>query len=254
MNTHKSRNSNKANFFTPGLLAIAETFVEKLELILDMSKRNLSSLALLPFPILLAAVVSIATLAGAYRHPEADDEMSRLATAMRWKPNSVIADIGAGDGRYSFAAAQHVLSGKVFATEIDPMKLKNLRDELKRRKLGNVVIVEGTATDTNLPRDCCDAIFLRRVYHHLTQPIEFDVALLKPLKPRGRLAIIDFPPNLGLGPVEGLSIDRGGHGILETTVISELTFVGFQLDKKIDDWPQGSYGSYCVLFEKESQQ
>jgi len=113
--------------------------------------------------------------------------------------------------------------------------------------------VEGTATDTNLPRECCDAIFLRRVYHHLTQPFEFDVALLKPLKPRGRLAIIDFPPNSGLGPVEGLQIDRGGHGILETTVISELTFVGFRLDKKVYAWPQGRYGSYCVLFEKESQ-
>jgi len=203
--------------------------------------------------MLFAAVVSIFALVGAYPHPEADDEISRLATAMQWKPNSVIADIGAGDGRYSFAAAQHVLSGTVFATEIDQAKLKDLRSEVKRRKLRNIVIVEGTATDTNLPRECCDAIFLRRVYHHLTQPFEFDVALLKPLKPRGRLAIIDFPPNSGLGPVEGLQIDRGGHGILETTVISELTFVGFRLDKKVYAWPQGRYGSYCVLFEKESQ-
>lgn len=217
-----------------------------------MPRRNLPSF-LLPFiQIFFAALVLASALVGAYPRSEADDEMSRLAAAMQWKPDSVIADIGAGDGRYSFAAAQLVPSGKVFATEINPMKLKNLRSEVRRRNLANVVIVEGTPIATNLPRECCDAIFLRRVYHHLTLPFDFDVALLKPLKPRGRLAIIDFPPNSGLGPVEGLQLDRGGHGVFEGTVITELTFVGFKLEKKVDDWPRGAYGSYCLLFELEN--
>jgi predicted RNA methylase len=50
----------------------------------------------------------------------ASREIDRLATMMQWKSGFVVADIGAGDGRYSFAAAQHVgPAGKVFATEID---------------------------------------------------------------------------------------------------------------------------------------
>src|SRR5260370_41905261 len=104
-------------------------------------------------------------------------------------------------------------AGKVYATEIDAEKLAELRDEVARRKLWNVIVVESKEADTNLPAACCDAIFLRRVYHHLTKPVEFDGGLVRSLKSGGRLAIIDFAPRAGLDPVEGVPSNRGGHGI-----------------------------------------
>jgi ubiquinone/menaquinone biosynthesis C-methylase UbiE len=179
---------------------------------------------------------------------DAVDETKRLAALMEWKPGTIVADIGAGNGRYTFAAAQHVGdSGKVFATEIDKKELAKLRAEVKRRNLRNVVVEESKEADTSLPRECCDAIFLRRVYHHLTKPTEFDGALVRSLKPGGRLAIIDFPPRPGLDPVEGVPGNRGGHGIPQKIVIEELTAVGLQVEKVVDDWPDDSY---CVLFVK----
>jgi ubiquinone/menaquinone biosynthesis C-methylase UbiE len=179
----------------------------------------------------------------------AADEIDRLATLMQWKPGWAVADIGAGDGSYSFAAAQHVgASGKVFATEIDSQKLAALREEVKRRNLINVVIEESKEAETNLPSACCDAIFLRRVYHHLTKPAEFDAAILRSLKPGGLLAIIDFPPRQGLEPVEGVPSNRGGHGIPQKIVIEELTAAGLHLEKVVNDWPDRSY---CVLFVKQ---
>jgi ubiquinone/menaquinone biosynthesis C-methylase UbiE len=184
-------------------------------------------------------------------HAKADalDEIRRLATLMRWKPGTTVADIGAGDGSYSFAAVQHVgASGKVFATEIDSEKLAKLRAEVKNRNLQNVIVVESAAADTNLPSACCDAIFLRRVYHHLTKPAEFDANLVRSLKPGGRLAIIDFPARQGLDPVEGVPSNRGGHGIPEKIVVAELTAAGLQLEETVDDWPNDSY---CVLFVKK---
>jgi len=79
-------------------------------------------------------------------------EVTRLAELARWKEGTVVADIGAGDGTYSFLAAEKVgPSGRVYATEIDTDKLKNLRAEATKRKHENIVIVEGTADDTNLP-------------------------------------------------------------------------------------------------------
>ena len=55
---------------------------------------------------------------------DAADEMKRLAALMEWKPGTIAADIGAGDGRYTFAAVEHVgAAGKVYATEIDAKKL-----------------------------------------------------------------------------------------------------------------------------------
>jgi ubiquinone/menaquinone biosynthesis C-methylase UbiE len=176
-------------------------------------------------------------------------EIKRLAALMDWKPGTTVADIGAGDGKYSFAAAKQVgAAGKVFATEIDAKKLEELRAEVAKRKLQNVVVVDSKVADTNLPTGCCDAIFLRRVYHHLTKPAEFDVNLVRSLKPGGRLAIIDFPPRSGLDPVEGVPSNRGGHGIPQKIVIEELTAAGLQMEKVVNDWPEDDY---CVVFLKK---
>ena len=110
-----------------------------------------------------------------------------------------------------------------------------------------MIVVESAEADTNLPTACCDAIFLRRVYHHLTKPAEFDAKLLASLRPGGRLAIIDFPPRSGLEPVQGVPANRGGHGIPEKIVVEELTRAGLQLEKEVNDWPDDSY---CVVFFK----
>lgn len=200
--------------------------------------------------VLTFAFVALATLVAVrYSHADAAEEIKRLASVMEWKPGTVVADIGAGDGRWAFAAAREVgPTGKVFATELDSEKLATLRSDVTKRRLTNVVIVESKEADTNLPAECCEAIFLRRVYHHLTKPTEFDAAVLRSLKPGGRLAIIDFPPRSGLDPVEGVPSNRGGHGIPQKIAVEELTSAGFQLLKTIDDWPNNDY---CLVFAKK---
>jgi ubiquinone/menaquinone biosynthesis C-methylase UbiE len=207
------------------------------------SKMNRKQQLLIGIGCALAIVVAVKLYA------DAADEIERLATLMAWKPGTVVADIGAGDGSYAFAALEHVgQAGKVFATEIDEKKLKELRAEVKKRNLQNVIVVESAEADTNLPAACCDAIFLRRVYHHLTKPKEFDANLIRSLKPGGRLAIIDFPPRRDLAPVEGVPSNRGGHGIPQKIVIEELTAAGLQVEKTVNDW---SGDSYCVLFVRK---
>src|SRR5271169_5816581 len=178
----------------------------------------------------------------------AADEIPKLATLMEWKQGTIVADIGAGDGSYAFTAVEHVgATGKVFATEIDAEKLKSLRAEIKKRDLQNVTVVESGEVETNLPASCCDAIFLRRVYHHLTKPVEFDASLLRSLKPGGKLAIIDFPPRAGL-PLDNVPSNRGGHGVVSKVVVEELSAAGLKLEKTVSDWPDDSY---CLLFVKK---
>jgi ubiquinone/menaquinone biosynthesis C-methylase UbiE len=198
--------------------------------------------------MLLGLACAAAAVFAVQVHGEAAEEVARLAELMGWKAGTVVADIGAGDGKYTFAAVERVgATGRVYATEIDAKKLAELREEVAKRKLANVIVVESKEAETNLPAGCCDAIFLRRVYHHLTKPVEFDANLVRSLKSGGRLAIIDFAPRAGLEPVEGVPSNRGGHGIPQKIVIEELSAAGLQVEKVVEDWPEGSY---CVLFVK----
>jgi ubiquinone/menaquinone biosynthesis C-methylase UbiE len=194
--------------------------------------------------LLLAVFVSLSSAIS-------DSEIQRLAKVMNWKAGQVIADVGAGEGEIGFAAAAAVgETGKVYLTELDQDKLTALRKDTSRRKLKNVVILAAAEKETKLPDNCCDAIILRRVYHHLTAPTEMDASLLRSLRPGGLLAVIEFAPRKSLtasDPVKGVPSNRGGHGIPKKVLLEELTAAGFRLDKAFDDWPDDGY---CVLFRK----
>jgi ubiquinone/menaquinone biosynthesis C-methylase UbiE len=200
--------------------------------------------AILSGVLFLAAFVSIcAAISGS--------EIHRLEKAMNWKSGEVIADVGAGEGEIGFAAAVVVgESGKVYLTELDEAKVAALQKDVSRRKLKNVVVLPAAEKETKLPDNCCDAIVLRRVYHHFTAPAEMDASLMRSLRPGGLLAVIEFAPRKSLSvsdPVKGVPSNRGGHGIPQKILVEELTAAGFKLDKSFEDWPEDGY---CMLFRK----
>jgi SAM-dependent methyltransferase len=122
--------------------------------------------------------------------------------------------------------------------------LQALRTSVTDARLSNVTIVEAKANESGLPADCCDAIVLRRVYHHLTEPRAINESLRRALRPGGQLAIIDIPPLL-LFPA------RSTLGIAPQIVISEVTASGFEMRQLRRDWPgRGPLESYCALFQK----
>ncbi|HTZ31743.1 MAG TPA: methyltransferase domain-containing protein [Methylomirabilota bacterium] len=184
--------------------------------------------------------------------PASPEEIARLQKLMEWKAGQTIADVGAGAGEIGFAGAKVVGDrGRVFLTELDEKKRKDLEDEVRARSLTNVTVMQAAVKETNLPEACCDAIVLRRVYHHLTAPAEMDASLLRSLKPGGQLAVIDFPPRKWLSesdPVEGVPANRGGHGIPQAILVDELKAAGFRIEKIVKDWPEDSY---CVLAKRD---
>jgi SAM-dependent methyltransferase len=164
-------------------------------------------------------------------------ELPRLRQALALEARDVVADVGAGKGELTFALAKEVK--QVFSTEIDPDRLRRLREA----KVANVTVVEARGSETGLPPGCCDAIVLRRVYHHLAEPAAINASLWRALRPGGALAVIDFPPPLFLG--------RGALGVPTKDVIDEVTGSGFELVRVADDWPgRGPLASYLVLFRK----
>jgi ubiquinone/menaquinone biosynthesis C-methylase UbiE len=171
-------------------------------------------------------------------------EMPRLRQVLAIEAGGVVADVGAGKGQLTLALARELRSnGRVFATEIDARRLKALREAVVDARLDNVTIIEARSDDAGLPPDCCDAIVVRRVYHHLTEPAGINASLLRSLRPGGVLAVIDFAPPF--------SWRRGSLGVPAKAVIDEVTASGFEPLRLIDDWPgRGPLGSYCALFRK----
>ena len=175
-------------------------------------------------------------------------ESARLAQLLKWQTGSVVAEIGAGAGEMMLDAAGRVgPTGHVYATEVSTEKLAHLKELAAEEKSHNITVLEGSQSGTNLPPGCCDAIYMRRVYHHFTEPKKMDASLFQSLKPGGMLAVIDFPPRSSLPPVEGVPANRGGHGMPKKILIQELTSAGFQLVAEPADWPNDNY---CVVFRK----
>ena len=184
---------------------------------------------------------------------QAAREVPLLADVLALKPGMTVADVGSGGGAMSVVLAKWLgTDGRVFATDIRAAQLTEIRDAVKEAGLPNVVVLEGAEASTNLPGACCDAIFLRDVYHHLTRPREFDASLVASLKPGGRLAIMDFPADPGSKVPEGVPADRGGHGIPAAIVESEMTTAGLKHVRTLPRWPPDAERGalYLVLFEK----
>jgi ubiquinone/menaquinone biosynthesis C-methylase UbiE len=183
----------------------------------------------------------------------AESEIDHLAQILELKPGSSVADVGAGSGELSIAIAQRVMpGGVVYSTEINPQLLDKIRGAVQRSGAHNVIPIAGGEHDTNLPLNCCDAIFLREVYHHLTDPVGMDRSLYRAMRPCARLAIIDFEPIPGQPAPPGVPTNRGGHGVPKAVVAEELARAGFKLMKTVE-WPISPViEHYCMLFRKPS--
>ena len=184
---------------------------------------------------------------------QAAREVPQLAELLALKPGMTVADVGAGGGAMSVAMAKWLgPEGRVYATDIGAAQLAEIRALVTQDAVPNVVVLEGAGSSTNLPNECCHAIFLRDVYHHLTRPHEFDASLLASLKSGGRLAIIDFPPDPGSPVPAGVPSDRGGHGIPASIIATEVTGAGFRHLMTMPIWPPDGNRDrlFLVMFEK----
>ena len=157
-------------------------------------------------------------LAGALPAVGQDDatDLDRLVKTLGLTAGQTVAEIGAGSGTLTVGVARVVgPTGTVYGNELDPRQRKAIARAAERAGVGNVTVIEGRETETNLPAACCHAVFMRNVYHHVTDRAAMNGSLLASLVPGGRIAVIDFPP-------------RGSHGVSEAVVRAELARAGFE--------------------------
>jgi len=122
-----------------------------------------------------------------------DEAVSRLALA----PGAVVADIGAGSGVFTLPLARAVPQGRVYAVDIDRGLVDHIARKAEEARAANVRPVLGAFTDPQLPARDVDLAFIFDVLHHIEDRATYLRSLASYLRPGGRIAVIDFHPELG---------------------------------------------------------
>ena len=174
----------------------------------------------IPLFVILTATVLTPAAAHDQGADAIADDAARLVQALNVRAGSVVAELRAGDGALTVTIARIVgEQGRVYSTELSTASLAKIQAAASAANLKNVTVVEATARLTNLPEQCCDAIFMRDVYHHFSDPPAMNASVLASLKLGGVLGVLDFrlPPGSESPDPAARGID-GQHGITPATL------------------------------------
>jgi len=170
-----------------------------------------------------------------------EERTDLLLAALDLKPTDVVADIGAGTGYFSFRLARAVPQGKVLAVDIQPEMIEYLNAGKKKENVPNVEPVLGTITDPKLPANSVDLALMVDAYHEFSNPREMGIALVRSLKPGGRIVLVEYraeDPNVPIKEHHKMSVMQANR---------EMASLGLKLIKNDSRLPQ----QHVLIFGKK---
>lgn len=158
------------------------------------------------------------------RSTRSQEENTELAMKnLPIKNNSVVADIGAGSGYYTFRIAKKVSDGLVYAVEIQDSAIDYLKKRSAELGFENVKTIKGSEKSPELPENAIDLVIMVDVYHELLYPHEVLQEIKKSLKVDGKLLLIEYrgeDPKVNIKPLHKMTVNQ---------VTKELNANGFNL-------------------------
>jgi predicted methyltransferase len=132
-----------------------------------------------------------------YYREAADYVVRRLGL----QSNSIIVDIGAGDGWWAAKIAEKLgPKGVIHAGEVDQEKVGEMKE--KWASVPQIKPYLCPTDGTGLSENSCDIAFISKTYHHFAKDTHIDYLrhLKKVVKPSGSLAIIERHADIAIGP------------------------------------------------------
>jgi len=107
------------------------------------------------------------------------------------KPGFHVLDYGCGPGSYSIVAAELVgTTGKVYALDINPLAVQQVKNIASEKRLTNIEIIRSDCA-TGLENNSVDIVLLYDTFHMLREPNGVLEELQRVLKPNGILSFSD---------------------------------------------------------------
>ena len=132
----------------------------------------------------------------------------------------------------------------MYAVEISPDARQALTDLAARESLTNVEVVAGTETDPKLPAQVDGAVILNS-YHELTDYKAILGAILRTLRPGGRLVLVDNRNLAGHDSTREGQVRR--HAIDPSFVAAELRAAGFEIADRQDGFIVQPFAQWLIV-------
>lgn len=172
---------------------------------------------------------------------DAEEHTEGLVDQLKLKPGDAVADIGCGTGYFSRRLAKKVIpGGRVLGVDIQPEMLQILTNKMAEAGVTNVVPILGTITDPKLPTNSVDLVLMVDVYHEFDHPFEMMQALVRGLKPGGRVVFVEFRAEDPKVPIKAV------HKMSEAQVKREMAPFPLEWVETLDPLPR----QHIIVFRR----
>jgi len=171
-------------------------------------------------------------------------EPAKVIAYFELRPDTQVADFGAGTGAYALAMSRAILpNGKVYAVDVQKELLITLRNSIQSEHIENIELLWGdieTLGGSKLGDQMMDFVLISNVLFQTKAGYQLAIEAKRVLKPGGCLAVIDWTDSFGnMGPTSDMIVPA-----TEAKKIFESA--GFQFEK---DFPAGDR-HYGLIFKK----
>ncbi|WP_101926520.1 MULTISPECIES: class I SAM-dependent methyltransferase [Luteimonas] len=172
---------------------------------------------------------------------EREERGSVLLQELALTPGLDVADVGAGTGYHARRIAPLVApGGMVYAVDVQPQMVAMLTQAAAQPGLDNLMPVQASATDPGLAPDSVDLALMVDVYHELEYPHEVLGALVRALRPGGRLVFVEYRAEDDDVPIKPL------HKMSEAQIRKEAALHPLEWERTADSLPW----QHVVVFRK----
>jgi ubiquinone/menaquinone biosynthesis C-methylase UbiE len=160
------------------------------------------------------------------------------------QPGQTIADIGSGGGFFTFLFSHIVREkGTVYAIDTNEDFLKYINSQAAENGLTNIKTILATEESILIPHHSVDLVFVRNVYHHLQNRVQYFTQVKNLLSPSARVSIIEYSRQGSI-----LSFHRRyGHNVPQEIIVAEMNKAGYTVSASFDFLPVQSFTIFTLV-------